>query len=102
MRLGQQIRLDNSHYRPFDQHGALGPQPDNLHFKDVAGLVFSEVYKHHSLPKAIISDQDVLFMSIFWAQLNELLGIKLKISSTYHPQMDGATEQADCTIIQIL
>ena len=37
----------------------------------LAELVFEEVYKHHGLPKNIISDQDVLFMSTFWGHLLE-------------------------------
>jgi hypothetical protein len=65
-------------------------------------LVFTEVYKHHGLPKAIVSDRDVLFTSVFWARLNKLLGVKLKMSSAYHPQTDGATERANRTVVQML
>lgn len=33
--------------------------------KQVAELVFSEVYKHHGLPRAIVSDRDSYFTSTF-------------------------------------
>jgi transposase InsO family protein len=70
--------------------------------KDIAELMFENVYKHHGLPKTIVSDRDVLFTSTFWEHLNKLIGIKLKMSSAYHPQTDGATERANRTITQML
>ena len=63
--------------------------------KDIAELVFVEVYKLHGLPRSIVSDQDVLFTSAFWTHLNKLVGTNQHMSSTYHPQSDGATEQAN-------
>ena len=51
---------------------------------------------------ADVSDQDVLFTSTFWGHLNALIGVKLKMSSAYHPQTDGATERANRTITQML
>ena len=70
--------------------------------QDMAELMFESVYKHHGLPKTIVSDRDVLFTSTFWKHLNTLIGIKLKMSSAYHPQTDGATERANRTITQML
>ena len=64
--------------------------------------MFEHVYRHHGLPKTIVSDRDVLFTSTFWGQLNTLIGIKLKMSSAYHLQTDGATERANRTITQML
>jgi hypothetical protein len=46
--------------------------------REVAELVFSEVYKLHGLPTAIVSDQDVLFMSGFWTHFQKLIGAKQK------------------------
>ena len=70
--------------------------------QDIAELMFESVYKHHGLPKTIVSDRDALFTSTFWKHLNTLVGIKLKMSSAYHPQTDGATERANRTITQML
>lgn len=69
---------------------------------DVAELLFAEVYKHHGLPKAIISDRNVLFTSVFWEHLHKLIGVDLRQSSAYHPESDGSTEQANCTVTQML
>lgn len=68
----------------------------------VAELMFEHVYKLHGLPKHIISDCDVLFTSTFWTHLNALIGTKLKMSSTYHPETDGLTERANQTVTQML
>ena len=78
--------------------------PSRIDYKarDIAELMFEHVYKHHGLPKTIVSDRDVLFTSVFWNHLNTLIGIKLKMSSAYHPQTDGATERANRTITQML
>ena len=70
--------------------------------RDVAELVFSEVYKHHGLPRKIVSDRDTLFTSTFWTHLKRLIGIEQRLSSAYHPQTDSATEHANCTIGQML
>jgi hypothetical protein len=58
----------------------------------VAELFFREVFRLHSLPKTIISDRDIRFMSTFWQDLFRLVGTTLTPSTSYHPQMDGQTE----------
>ena len=56
----------------------------------------------HGVPKSIVSDHDTKFMSMFWCELHRLMGTKLLMSTVFHPQMDGATEQANHSIGQIL
>ncbi|OJT08771.1 Retrovirus-related Pol polyprotein from transposon 17.6, partial [Trametes pubescens] len=80
----------------------LVPSRTTYRARDVAELVFAEVYKHHGLPKSIVSDRDVLFTSTFWAHLNKLIGVELRMSSAYHPESDGSTERANRTIGQML
>jgi hypothetical protein len=54
------------------------------------------------LPLEIISDCDKLFMLKFWTALHKLTGMKLKMSSLYHPQTDGASKQTNKTVKQAL
>ena len=56
----------------------------------------------HRVPESIVSDCDTKFMSTFWHELHRLMGTKLLMSTVFHPQMDGATEQANHSIGQIL
>ena len=80
----------------------LIPSRTNYTAKDIVEMMFHEVYQLHGLPRAIISDQDVLFTSLFWTHLNKLIGIHQKMSSAYHPETDGSTERANRTIGQML
>jgi hypothetical protein len=54
----------------------LVPSRVNYNAQDVAKLMFAEVYKHHGLPRSIMSDWDILFTSVFWTHLNQLLGVE--------------------------
>ena len=80
----------------------LVPSWTNYTAKDIAKLMFNEVYRLHGLPRVIVSNCDVLFTSQFWTHLNKLIGIHQKMSSAYHPEMDGLTERANRTIGQML
>ena len=80
----------------------LVPSRINYNATQLAELMFEHVYKTHGLPKNIISDRDVLFTSVFWSRLHKLIGTKLRMSSAYHPQSDGATERANRTVTQML
>ena len=80
----------------------LIPSRTNYNASQIAELMFEHIYKAHGLPRNIISDRDVLFTSIFWRRLNNLIGTKMRMSSAYHPQSDGATERANRTVTQML
>lgn len=60
--------------------------------EDVARIFFDNIFRLHGLPDDIVSDRDPKFTSRFWDQLTELCGIKLKMSTSRHPQTDGGAE----------
>ena len=70
--------------------------------KEVAWLFLKEVVRLHTVPKSIVLDRDTKLTSTFWHELHRLMGTKLLMSTAFHPQMDGATEQANHSIGQIL
>ncbi|GKC53699.1 putative mitochondrial protein [Tanacetum coccineum] len=55
----------------------------------VAQAFLDNIYKLHGLPRTIVSDRDVVFMSRFWKELFARLQVKLHNSTAYHPQIDG-------------
>jgi hypothetical protein len=54
------------------------------------------------VPKTIVSDRDVKFMSYFWKTLWAKLGTKLLFSTTCHPQTDRQTEVVNHTLCMLL
>ena len=62
--------------------------------KQVAEAYVKEVVRLHGIPESIVSDRDTKFTSQFWNELSKILGQKLLMSSSYHPQTDGSSERA--------
>ena len=69
---------------------------------ELAYEFLNHVVRLHGLPTSIVSDRDTKFTSLFWTELHRLLGVKLKLSTAFHPQTDGQTERMIQSVIQIL
>ena len=68
----------------------------------IAKLYFDEIVKLYDLPKTIVSDRDVCFMSYFWKTLWHLVGTKLKFSTAFHPQTNGQIEVVNLSLGNLL
>ncbi|KAA3470278.1 reverse transcriptase [Gossypium australe] len=55
----------------------------------VAQAYLDNIYKLHRLPDSIASIKDKIFISLFWKELFNKLGIRLHLLTANHPQTDG-------------
>ena len=78
------------------------PSKQTYRAREIAEIVFENVYKLYRLPNYIVSDWDSLFTSTFWKRLHNLISIKLKLSSVYHSQTNESTKRMNRTITQML
>ena len=70
--------------------------------EDFAQLFFDHWYCEHGLPLEVISDRDKLFVSGFWKTLTKTAGVKLGMSTAFHPETDGSSERTNKTVNQCL
>jgi len=68
----------------------------------LARLFQDNVWKLHRLPESVVSDRGPQFAAKLTRELNRMLGIKMKLSTAFHPQTDGKTEQMNQELEQYL
>ena len=68
----------------------------------LARLFRDYIWKLHGLPESIISDRGAQFVANLMKELNQMLGIEIKLSMTFHPQTDGQMEQVNQELEQYL
>ncbi|KAK1602328.1 hypothetical protein QYE76_048162 [Lolium multiflorum] len=65
-------------------------------------LTKGEIVRLHGVPRSIVSDRDVKFMSYLWKSLMAKFNVKLLFSSSSHPQTDGQTEVVNRSLSTLL
>nr|GFA04844.1 putative reverse transcriptase domain-containing protein [Tanacetum cinerariifolium] len=68
----------------------------------LARLYLNEIVARHCVSISIISDRDSRFTLRFWQSMQEALGTRLDMSTTYHPQTDGKSERTIQTLEDML
>ena len=68
----------------------------------MAKLYVNEIVCVHGIPISIILDRDPHVIARFWKRLQQVLGIQLKLSLAFHPQMDGQSERTIQTLEDML
>jgi hypothetical protein len=74
----------------------------SLEIDYVAKLFIRSHYRYHGPPTAITSDRGPQFVSKLWKRVCQLLGIKQRLSTAYHPETDGQTERANAEVEVLL
>ena len=67
-----------------------------------ARLYVQHVWKHHGIPRRVISDRGPQFVAEFMKELYRLLGVKIAATTAYHPQGDGQTKCVNQELEQYL
>jgi transposase InsO family protein len=78
------------------------PCNEAIDTEHTALLYATYVLPHYGLPKRIISDHDTRFTAAFTRELCRLLQIEQNISTAYHPQTDGQSENTNKWVEQFL
>jgi len=78
------------------------PTTEKTSAEGLARLFRDNVWKLYGLPESIISDRGPQFAAGLMRELNEMLGIKSKLSMAFHPQTDGQTERVNQELEQYL
>jgi len=68
----------------------------------LARLFRDNIWKLHGLPESIVSDRGPQFVAEFTKELNKMLGIETRLSTAFHPQMDGQMERMNQELEQYL
>jgi transposase InsO family protein len=80
----------------------LIPVHMRIRASELSWIYRCEIVCLHRLPSSIVSDHDSKFTSRWWLELHRMLGTKLLMSTSYHPQTDDQTECMNCDVSQIL
>jgi len=78
------------------------PITEKTSAEGLARLFRDNVWKLHRLPESIISDRGPQFATGLIRELNEILEIKSKLSTAFHPQTDGQMERVNQELEQYL
>jgi transposase InsO family protein len=65
------------------------------HIPSQLKILLDDIYMFDELPTTILTDKDKIFTSLFWKELFKKLGVKLLLSTFYHPQTDSQTERVN-------
>ncbi|GJZ21827.1 putative reverse transcriptase domain-containing protein [Tanacetum coccineum] len=78
------------------------PMREDYKMDRLARLYLNKIVARHGVPISIISDRDSCFTSRFWQSMQEALGTKLDMSTTYRLQTDGQSERTIQTLEDML
>jgi hypothetical protein len=68
----------------------------------VARAFFDGIVRLHGFPVSIVSDRDPVFTGRVWRDLFQMAGVKLRMSTAFHPQTDGQSEVVNKVIAMYL
>jgi transposase InsO family protein len=71
------------------------PCSKSITAEETAQLILDGIVQLHGLPEEIVSDRGLQFTLKFWHRLFKLLGVDIRLSSAFHPEIDGQIERTN-------
>jgi hypothetical protein len=87
---------------PLTKEAHFIPIKSDIDTEETVDLYMKNIWKHHGLPKKMLSDRGTQFTSKLMKGLFKRLGIEGSYSTAYHPQTDGQTERINQELEQYL
>lgn len=75
---------------------------DSIEVEAVVQAFVDWVWREEGYPVTIVSDRGTQFVAYFWKRLCERIGTTPKLSTAFHPETDGQTENANASLKQFL
>ena len=75
--------------------GVIFEPCERIDTETVANKFIWGIYRHHGPPRAIVSDRGKQFVGRMWKRFCQLMRITRRLSTAYHPETDGSTENAN-------
>ena len=75
---------------------------DHASAHETVGMVLRMVFARHGCPRVILSDRGTQFNSELWRELWKMMGTRVAMASTHHPQSNGLTERCNRTLISLV
>ncbi len=66
--------------------------------EEVINCFYAHVWKHHDLLEFFMSDQDTQFIFNVWKHMCKMLKINVKLSTTYHSEIDDQIERVNAVM----
>lgn len=73
--------------------GVIFEPVSDMSAEGTAKTFMKSFYRRHGLPSAITSDRGSQWVNAFWKRVCQLLKIDRRLSTAFHPETDGSTEE---------
>ena len=80
----------------------IEPCRDHATARETVGLILRMVVARHGCPRVILSDKRTQFDSELWREVWQMLGTRVAMATTHHPQTNGLTERMNRTLISLI
>jgi putative transposase len=67
-----------------------------------ARIFIDDIVRLHGVPQEVVSDRNVRFTADYWREVTRILQTKLLMSTAFHPETDGLSENSNKMVVRYL